>query len=188
MPVPPLPHREACSTTWLSKYRRVWFGSEWELFLRPTKGGFSLARVAPQCFSSTNTLMDQPGVYELALVKGKDLKRYKIYVGQSCSLRRRFHQEYRGSSGSHLRPFFDEALLNDCQIWRRCRYTANVEEARTLEAWLLKQYDYAWNIRQAGCKARHVDIVTQQCCCSKSTHLLAKPIVAKVHSIQVTTG
>lgn len=47
--------------------------------------------------------------------------RYKVYVGQSNNLRRRFNQDYRGVSGGHLRAFFDEALRNGCEIWRRCR-------------------------------------------------------------------
>lgn len=45
--------------------------------------------------------------------------RYKVYVGQTSSLKRRFYSEYRGVAGSHLRPFFDEALKNGCQVWRR---------------------------------------------------------------------
>lgn len=53
-----------------------------------------------------------------------ECRRYKVYVGQTCSLRRRFHQDYRGPKGSHLKPFFDEALANGCEIWRRCKYTA----------------------------------------------------------------
>jgi len=257
------------------------------------------------------------------------LRRYKCYVGQTSSLRRRFHQEYRGVQGSHLKAFFDEALRNGCQIWIRCRPTvsdtslpkvpsqilgqagggarswrsvykipvtynlsgwrgggggkifgsnrshrgfpgcglpskpsqftwcrlscslrnphsrlppiysgpncqaskamkANIvwqlrchsivgeftfppqnsqrtralysltssaatvisesttldfcdaawqnspEAARKKEARLLKQYDYPWNSQQAGCRPRHVDIVVQHSCCSKSTHLVAR--------------
>jgi hypothetical protein len=51
--------------------------------------------------------------------------RYKVYVGHTSSLRRRFHQEYRGVQGSHLKPFFDEALRNGCEICIRCRPTVS---------------------------------------------------------------
>jgi hypothetical protein len=50
----------------------------------------------------------------------------------------------------------------------------SLEAARKKEAKLLKTYDYPWNTQQAGCRPRHVDIVVQHSCCSKSTHLVAR--------------
>lgn len=165
-----------------------------------------------------------------------------MYIGQTSSLRRRFHLDYRGVTGSHLRPFFDEALKNGCEIWRRCRplvsscslpyrlaivhylssfgcvhrctegrwllipsryahsdiymerghspkalrtgtrallcVQSTAPKALSQEARLLRQYDYAWNTRQAGCQPRHIDIITQRSCFRTSTHLVSCPALA----------
>ena len=50
--------------------RYFWRGSEWELFLDPVKGGFAVARTAPQAYSCTHLLMDQPGQSTLPLAQG----------------------------------------------------------------------------------------------------------------------
>lgn len=52
---------------------------------------------------------------------------------------------------------------------------ATAAKALSQEAKLLRQYDYAWNTRQAGCQPRHINIITRQSCCKTSTHLVSCP-------------
>ena len=52
---------------------------------------------------------------------------------------------------------------------------ATAGKALSVETKLLKQYDYAWNTRQAGCQPRHVNIVTHRSCFSKTNTLVSCP-------------
>lgn len=41
--------------------RLLWRGCSWQPFLAPSKGGFAVARIAPQSYSCTDMLPDVPG-------------------------------------------------------------------------------------------------------------------------------
>ena len=52
---------------------------------------------------------------------------------------------------------------------------ATPQDALRVETDFLRRFDYAWNLRQAGCEARHVNIMVSQYCCSRSTRLVCRP-------------
>ena len=82
------------------------------------------------------------------------------------------------------RPFMRRLTLSLssgwCEVNMAMMLQKTAEDARRKEAQLLKQYDYAWNSRQAGCQARHVNIVISRHCFSKSVMLVSKPVTPAI--------
>ena len=146
--------RELSHPGYFTLYKWFWRGSKWNRFILPNKGGFTLARQHVGFFEA------RPGVYEFAMSKGNS-RRYKVYVGQSGSMRKR-HQYY-AMTGSHLVQLFDAALRDGCTIWRRCKYVKSKERAVAWEAYLLNRHDYAWNAQQNQRK-RNIKIVRRYTC------------------------
>ena len=168
--------RELSHPSILGSYRRFWRGCEWREFLFPNSIGFTLACQRLQTHADIRALEPRPGVYEFAISKKND-RRYKTYIGESSSIRRR-HQKY-AQTGDHLLAIFDAALKNGCVIWRRCRYVKTKGEAVSKEAKFLQKYDYAWNAQQNGRK-RAVNIVSQRfCLCMSSMLIIEDPVLPK---------
>ncbi len=63
-------------------------------------------------------------MYEFAISKGTSDRRYKMYVGETNSVRSR-HQQY-AKTGDHLYQLLDTALKDGCVIWRRCQYVVRM--------------------------------------------------------------
>jgi GIY-YIG domain-containing protein len=150
-------------------YRLFWRRREWEIFLLPHALGFTAAYLRPQTHAGIRALEAKPGVYEFAISK-KNGRRYKVYVGESGSIRKR-HQAY-AKTGDHLLQLFDAALRDGCTIWRRCKYVKTKKKAVSWEAWFLARYDYAWNAQQNQRK-RNVGIVSRHfCLCMSSLQIV----------------
>jgi GIY-YIG domain-containing protein len=150
-------------------YRWFWRGTEWERFLLPNRAGFALSRIRLETHADIGDLAPGPGVYEFAISKGGG-RRYKVYIGESGSLRKR-HQAY-ARTGDHLVRLFDIAVKDGCTIWRRCKSVKTKEKAVSWEAWFLARYDYPWNAQQNGRK-RAVAIVSRRfCLCMSSLHIV----------------
>ena len=154
--------RELSHPGYFSVYKWFWGGCKWEAFLLPNKGGFALAR------QHVSFLEARPGVYEFAISKSNG-KRYKVYIGESGSIRKR-HQAY-AVTGSHLLAPFDAALRDGCTVWRRCRHVKTKGDAVGWESYFLKRYDYAWNAQQNQRK-RFVSVASRYfCMCILSTSI-----------------
>jgi GIY-YIG domain-containing protein len=171
--------RELSRPGLFGSYKWFWRGSEWERFLSPSPAGFGAA-----CRNQAGVaaLGLGPGVYEFAISKGAGWRpwaispyRYKVYIGESASLRRR-HQTY-ARTGDHLLLLFDAALRDGCTIWRRCKHVETKEKAVSWEAWFLRLYDYPWNAQLNGRK-RTVNIVSRNSClCMSSLHIVEEVYV-----------
>ena len=164
--------REIFRPSVFSIYKWFWRSSTWERFLMPNQAGFAFAHVNPRTHEDIMSLNAKPGVYEFAISKGSG-RRYKIYIGESGSIRKR-HQTY-AKTGDHLILLFDASLKDGCTIWRRCRYVKTKHKAVAWEAYFLEKYDYAWNARQNQ-KKRNVSIVTSYLCfCMSSMSIVEEP-------------
>lgn len=162
--------REKHSPSRFSAYRAVWRPSQWNVFLAPCAHGFSQARDGNACVGAVSKISNKPGVYEFAISRGATGHRYKVYVGQSCDVKRRIGSEYR-NSGGHLLAFFEEALEDGCHVWVRYVYTPTPDAAKDTESKLLSKYNYAWNERCNGSK-RHLAIVNR-CFCMTAPKVVA---------------
>ena len=116
----------------------------------------------------------RPGVYEFAVSKNTG-RRCKVYVGESGSILKR-HQRY-ARTGDHLVLLLDAAIRDGCTVWMRCKYTGSKESAVAWEAYFLRKYDYAWNMRHNACK-RNVSIVKRwnAWLCMFSMHVVDNPV------------
>ena len=164
--------RELSHPGFFSIYKWFWRSCAWEKFLMPNFAGFPFAHLNPKSHEDIMSLNAKPGVYEFAISKGSG-RRYKIYIGESGSIRKR-HQTY-AKTGDHLVLFFDAALKDGCTIWRRCRYVKTKQKAVAWEAYFLGKFDYAWNTQQNRRK-RKVNIVTSYfCLCMSSMNIVEEP-------------
>jgi hypothetical protein len=142
------------------------------VFLQPHPAGFPLACRRPHVQEGVKDLRPVPGVYEFAISKSGG-RRYKVYVGESGSMRKR-HQTY-AKTGDHLILLLDKALRDGCTVWRRCRYVKSKKKAVKKEAKLLRKFDYSWNAQQNGRK-RDVGIVSSYfCMCMSSMRITENP-------------
>lgn len=144
----PRRHRESCHPSRFGTYKKFWSQSPgWRVFLLPCSQGFEASRDTPACCKAVNGLEQRPGVYEFAVSTNATSRKSKVYVGQTCDLKRRLGGDYRGD-GSHLRALFDEALqTHGFTVWVRFVYTPTADAAKDWEARFLRKYDYAWNAR-----------------------------------------
>jgi len=147
----------------------------WQPFLHPPasagpvgafNGPFAAARDSVVAKASTEALQSRPGIYEFAIAQAASRSKVVVYVGESSDIRRRHHKEYRGTHGGHLRQFFEEALGNNCTIYRRVRYMSSKEDAARTESQMLAKYNYAWNQRQNGASRRVYLTQRCSCCCA----------------------
>lgn len=144
--------------------------------------GFVFASLNSRTHEDIMNLNARPGVYEFAISKGSG-RRYKVYIGESGSIRQR-HQTYT-RTGDHLVLLFDAALRNNCTIWRRCKYVKTKQKAVAWEAYFLGKYDYCWNAKQNRRK-RNVNIVTSYfCLCMSSMSIVEKPMP---HAVRVVAN
>lgn len=164
--------RERLRPSFFGSYARFWRNCEWLPFLLPNQLGFEFSCQRLQTHVDIRELLPKPGVYEFAISK-KNERRYKMYVGESGSIRKR-HMTY-AKNGDHLLALFDTALKNGCVIWRRCRYVETKQKAVQWEAKFLKKYDYAWNAQQNQRK-RAISLVSRSfCLCMSSLQVVEEP-------------
>lgn len=152
--------REISRPGFFSTYKWFWRNCVWERFLLPNSAGFAFAHLNHKSHEDIMSLSAKPGVYEFAISKGSG-RRYKIYIGESGSIRKR-HQTYV-KTGDHLVLLLDATLKDGCTIWRRCRYVKTKQKAVAWEAYFLEKYSYAWNARKNKRK-RNIKIVTSYFC------------------------
>ena len=84
--------------------RVLWRGCEWEQFFSPCKGGFPVARIAPQCISSSQSLPESPGRPD-SMELDKPLQLSKSFYSQyhftegygCCESKFQYFQEAEGS-------------------------------------------------------------------------------------------
>jgi len=155
--------REKVKTSYFSKYRKFFRGTEWELMALP-KGynGYDRERLEKMIADNYNKMLTVPAVYELAVCAGLGKKRYKVYVGKAVDMKQRAGQyatHINKGSGANVHSYINEALRvkGGLFLLRRIRYIiprAHLASEAKMKAnlmahmWeqrILGKYNYAWN-------------------------------------------
>ena len=95
------------------------------------------------------------GIYEWKVKHGGD--EIVVYVGSSCnagqSMRGRIVQYCQHGSHNPVRGLINDALSKGYKLHLRYKTYNGVEASRQAEKFLLKKYNYAWNVRENGIRA-----------------------------------
>lgn len=184
------PEREFTKSSSIPGYRAFWGKSNpykticgWQPFIKP-RAGASMEEMAEHAKNHggkdgakvNQHVLPRAAVYEFALVHPDYPNlRKKVYVGKTTDLHRR-HEEYLTYSkeGTRMWPFFEHALRNKCQVWRRFAYLNTISSVgkdtegdravAQMETRWLSYFDYAFN-REANPPKRFIHLEPQTFCC-----------------------
>lgn len=191
------PEREHIRSSKVPGYRSFWsnrggnaFPCPWEQFLIPS-GSVQNSVQRAKDVGINDKIQNSPAVYEFAIVHpDRPNKRVKVYLGKTTDLKRR-HNDYLGSSKEMVRmwPFFEYALQNGCQVWRRYCYlktpkgykvkseTEGDRAVTMMETRWLSYFDYAWN-KEANPPKRMVYLEPRRVFCfiPSGVNIRAQPV------------
>lgn len=154
--------RESVHPGTFSHYKKFFRGARWQLFLLPSP---TLEQSLEQAkrHRVNDDILSVPAVYEFAVAKSLNGKRYKTYVGTTKNARNR-HASYL-NDGDHIARFLHAAVCGGFYVYRRIRYIipraelsrSQIERAAVVaeqsETRFLGKYNFPWNSRQNGNEA-----------------------------------
>ncbi|AGE50842.1 hypothetical protein PBCVCVB1_438L [Paramecium bursaria Chlorella virus CVB-1] len=151
--------REKTHPGYFSGYKKFFRGTKWHVFAGPAHS-LEDSLTESRRYKVNEGLWEVPAVYEFAVAKTPNGKRFKTYIGTTKNLKNR-HGDYL-RDGDHIAHFMSAAVESGLFIMRRVRYiipSANLPSnqielaavvAEQTETRFLGKFNFAWNARQNG--------------------------------------